>query len=182
MTSSVSKESISNQVFLNVVSVRVYSKKSCVDTLTFLNQGSTTTLCDARFLESLGISGEKTSYAITIVNRNSEQRDGRKAKLLISAVTSNETIELKNVYCVGKLPIQPNPKLTEDDLTRWQNLQGLELPAVRAQEVQLLIGVDNLEVFWTLDERHEEKKIRLLLEQYWVGRYWAALLVSLTTA
>ena len=33
----------------------------------------------------------------------------------------------------------------------------MELPAVRPQEVQLLIGVDNLEVFWTLDECHGRK-------------------------
>ena len=154
MTSSVSKESISNQVFLNIVPVHVYSKKSCVDTLAFLDQGSTTTLCDGRLLESLGISGEKTSYSITTVNQTSEQRNGRKANLLILAVASNETIELKNVYCVDKLPIRPNPKLTEDDLTSWPHLYGLEQPAVRTQEFQLLIGVDNPEVFWTLDERH----------------------------
>ena len=33
----------------------------------------------------------------------------------------------------------------------------MELPAVRVQEVQLLIGVDNPEVFWTLDECHGRK-------------------------
>ena len=79
------------------------------------------------------------------MNQTCEQRNGRKAKLLISAVTSNETIELKNVYRVDKLPIRPN------------HLQGLKLPAARAQEVQLLIGLDNPEVFWTLDERHRRK-------------------------
>ena len=132
-------------------------QKSCVDTLAFLDQGSMTTLCDGRLLESLRISEEKTSYSITTVNQTSEQRNGQKAKLLISAVTSNAIIELINVYCVDKLPIRPNPKLTEDDLTRWPHLQELELPAVRPQEVQLLIGVDNPEVFWTLDERHRRK-------------------------
>ena len=44
MTLSILKESISNQVFLNVVSVCVYSKKFSVDTLAFLDQSSTT-LC-----------------------------------------------------------------------------------------------------------------------------------------
>ena len=73
--------------------------------LAFLDQGFTTTLCDERLLESLGISGEKTSYSITTVNQTSEQLHGQKAKLLISKVTSNETIELKNIYCVDKLPI-----------------------------------------------------------------------------
>ena len=33
----------------------------------------------------------------------------------------------------------------------------MKLPAVRAQEFQLLIGEDNPEVFWTLDERHGTK-------------------------
>ena len=35
ITWSILKKSISNQVFLNVVPVRIYSKKSCVDTLAF---------------------------------------------------------------------------------------------------------------------------------------------------
>ena len=99
MTSSISKESILNQVFLNVVPVRVYSKKSCVDTLAFLDQSSMTTLCDEHLLKSLGISGEKTSYSITTVNQISEQHNGQNAKLLISAVTSNEIIELKRLLC-----------------------------------------------------------------------------------
>ena len=42
-------------------------------------------------------------------------------------------------------------------MTRWPHQQGLELPAVKDQEVQLLIGVDNPEVFWTLDKRHGRK-------------------------
>ena len=42
-------------------------------------------------------------------------------------------------------------------MTRWPQLQGLKLPAVRAQKVQLLIGVDNPKVFWNLDERHGRK-------------------------
>ena len=42
-------------------------------------------------------------------------------------------------------------------MTRWLHLQELELPAVKAQEVQLFIGVENPEVFWTLDECHERK-------------------------
>ena len=146
-----------NHTLLRLIEVQLFIQKSSVDTLAFLDQGSTTTLCDVNLLESLGISGEKTSYAITTVNQASEQRDGRKPKLLILAVTSNETIELKNVYCVDKLTIQPHPKLTIDDLTRWPHLQGLELPTIKAQEVQLLIGVDNPEVFWTLDERHGRK-------------------------
>ena len=99
MTSSISKESILNQEFLNVVPERVYSKKSCVDTLAFLDQGSTTILCDGRLLKSLEISGEKMSYSITTVNQTSKQRNGQKAKLLISAVTSNEIIELKCLLC-----------------------------------------------------------------------------------
>ena len=76
MTLNILKKSISNQVFLNVVPVRIYFKKSCVDMLAFLDQGSTTTLCDGCLLESLGISGEKTSYAITTVNQTSEQCNG----------------------------------------------------------------------------------------------------------
>ena len=44
-------------------------------------------------------------------------KNGQTAKLLISTVTINETIKPKNVYCVDKLPIRPNPILIEDDLT-----------------------------------------------------------------
>ena len=80
------------------------SPKSVV-TLEFLDQGSLNTLFHARLFESVEISGEKKNYDIRTVNQTSEQRNGQKAKLVISAVTSNEMIEVKNVYCVDKLPI-----------------------------------------------------------------------------
>ena len=58
-------------------------------------------------------------------------------------------------------------------MTRWPHLQGLELPAVRAQKVQLLIGVNNPEVFWTLDKRHGRKgdpfAVRIILGWLLVG-------------
>ena len=80
-------------VFLNVVPVRVYAGKFSIETLAFLDQGSTTTLCDASLPNDLRIRGERTSYSITTFNRTSEKRNGKKAKLLISSLVGSETVQ-----------------------------------------------------------------------------------------
>lgn len=48
MTSNSLPKSQSRPVFLNVVPVCIHAGETIVETLAFLDQGSTTTLCDAR--------------------------------------------------------------------------------------------------------------------------------------
>ena len=92
------------------------------------------------------------------MNRTFEQCDGRKAKLLILAVTSNETIKLNNVYCVDKLQIRSNPELTKDDLTRWPHLQGSELQATKLKKSNFLLVLTIRKCFGFLTNAIEKRR------------------------
>ena len=157
MTGAIQTDEGASKAFLNVVLVRVSVGETFVDTLAFLDQGSTTTLCDERLLDKLGVTGERARYSITTINQTKECRSGRKAQLSVSSVQGGEKIELANVYCVSSLPVLPNPTLTEDELQNWPHLSGVDIPTQQDGTVMLLIGVDNPEVFWTIDERHGKR-------------------------
>ena len=50
-----------NRVFLNVVPIKVFHANQEITTYAFLDQGSTTTLCDQALLGQLGIEGEEVA-------------------------------------------------------------------------------------------------------------------------
>ena len=148
----------SYRTFLNVVPVKVRAGNKTVNTYAFLDQGSTATLCESRLLQRLGISGEKAKYSLTTVNQTEVNLNGKKATLLVSALNDDQYTELTEVFCVEKLPISPNPCLTEKELNSWTHLRGIEIPKLSHPDVQLLIGIDNPELFWTQEERYGKRR------------------------
>ena len=157
MTAAIQSNCETNKIFLNVVPVRVSAGGNFVDTLAFLDQGSTTTLCHECLLDELEICGEQANYSISTINQTKECSKGRRARMSVSSLHGGDQIELANVYCVEDLPVLPNPTLNEEDLKEWPHLKGLDIPIIKDGKVLLLIGVDNPELFWTLDERHGKK-------------------------
>ena len=148
----------SYRTFLNVVPVKVRAGNKTVNTYAFLDQGSTATLCESRLLQRLGISGEKAKYSLTTVNQTEVNLNGKKATFLVSALNGDQYTELTEVFCVEKLPISPNPCLTEKELNIWTHLRGIEIPKLSHPDVQLLIGIDNPELFWTQEERYGKRR------------------------
>ena len=146
------------QVSLNVILVRVTAGKRSIETCAFLDQGSTTTLCDERLLERLNVHGENAIYSITTINRTSENYKKKRVSLCVSALQNEEdSVQLTNVYPLKDLPVSPNKVLSKRDLKIRLHLQDVSIPVIPNGEVLLLIGVDAPEVFCTLDERRESR-------------------------
>lgn len=76
----------------------------------------------------------------------------------VMAMDSDESIVLPKVLTVDKLPISIQGKPSQKDLRKWPHLDGIMIPSAQANEVTLLIGNDNPEVFWTLDKRRGDRK------------------------
>ena len=140
-----------SQAFLNIVPVRISAGKKTVCCFAFLDQGSTTSLCDERLLKELDITGEKTSFTLSTLN-NSAAQVGSKVDLMVSSLSDSGNLRLKNVLSVNKLPVRPNQPLKHSGKTCWTHLQKLKIPHLENQEVMLLIGVDTPEAFWIEDE------------------------------
>ena len=142
----------SDNVFLNVIPVRVSCGDNSVLTYAFLDQGSTATLCDKRLLDQLKASGDDVNFDITTINGNSTFRQGTKVSLTLSSLVGSETLFLPNVLSVDHVPTSPNPSLSRRDLMSWPHLQDVNLPLVKG-DITVLIGVDVPEAFWVLEER-----------------------------
>ena len=140
-----------SQAFLNIVPVRISAGKKTVCCFAFLDQGSTTSLCDERLLKELDITGEKTSFTLSTLN-NSAAQAGSKVDLIVSSLSDSGNLRLKNVLSVNKLPVRPNQPLKHRGKACWPHLQKLKIPHSENQEVMLLIGVDTPEAFWIEDE------------------------------
>ena len=145
----------SNHVFLNVVPIKVFHANQEITTYAFLDQGSTTTFCDQALLGQLGIEVEEVPFALTTVNRKDGCHRAKRVSLTIAGLNSNDVVDLHKVFSAKSLQIKPNKALTIDEVNAWPYLQGLYLPKFLAF-IGLLIGVDNLELFWTLEERRGE--------------------------
>ena len=54
---------------------------------------------------------------------------------------------------VGKIPIDLNSMLVEEDFARYAHLQNVNLPKIESKQVGMIIGNNVSEAAWTLDEK-----------------------------
>ena len=109
-TSSQVSSAVSNgsaRTFLNVVPVIVSSGDREIPVYAFLDQGSTTILCNS-LLKQLDVKEEDARYTTTTINKTSECCSGKKVKFKVSSLDKINTIELEEVYAVESLPVTPN--------------------------------------------------------------------------
>ena len=91
----------SNRVFLNFVPIKVFHTNREITTYAFLDQGSTTTLCDQTLLGQLSMKGEKVSFSLTAVNRKNGPYQAKRVSLTIAGLNSNNVVDLHEVFSVN---------------------------------------------------------------------------------
>jgi len=137
---------------LNVVLVRIMAHGKEVKTNAFLDQVSTTTLCDERLVDALGLSGEPVTFSISTLNRVSDQRYGKKVQLDVALINGGDVSTLF-ALTFDCLDVTKNPSIDAIDLQRWNHLCDLNVPVLHDEDNLLLIGVDVPHAFRTLEER-----------------------------
>ena len=123
-----------------------------VKTNAFLDQGSTTTLCDERLVDALGLSGEPVTFSLSTLNRVSEKRHGKKVQLDVAPINGGDVLTLF-ALTFDCLEVTKNPAIDAIDLQRWNHLCDLDVPVLPDDDILLLIGVDVPHAFRTLEER-----------------------------
>ena len=144
----------SSNVYLNVVPVSVSAGNRSIKTYVFLDQGSTTSLCDRRLLAELHVVRNKTAFSIFTLTDKGISHQDYKVNLTMSSLLDKRSSLLRDVLSVGELPVMPNPilpMLCRSELQSWPHLHGLSLPELSG-EVMLLIGVNMPEAFWVMED------------------------------
>ena len=72
--------------------------------------------------------------------------------MTVCSLAGDETLLLRDVLSVDRLPVSPNPSLSSDELKAWPHLQNIPFPMAQ-REVLLSIGLNAPEAFWVAEER-----------------------------
>jgi len=82
------------KAYLNVVPVRICVGNNEISCFVFLDQGSTNSLCDKRFLERLCVTGTKAEFSLSTLT-NSVTQSGNKIGLKVSSLAGDGTLHLR---------------------------------------------------------------------------------------
>ena len=146
------------EVCLRVLPVRVSHKGKEMTTWALLDEGSDVSLCEEKLVKELGLEGSQKKFKLTTVNSSEVEQQGIEVSLSVEGVKGGDRIEMLRVWTVKKLPISKRSIPTQDDITKWPHLRGINLPSTEDAEVRLLIGSDTPEAFWVQEERRGQKK------------------------
>ena len=152
-TSVNAAQSTKPRVCLPIIPVRVTVGSKSVIVHALLDTGSTTTLCKQSLIEELGVTGTDITYHLTTMKGKCEETNGVEVNLQVSAVDGGEALELRDVWSTPELPISLRNLPTQQKVRQWSHLSDIQIPDVPANEVTLLIGIDNSHVFENLEER-----------------------------
>lgn len=142
-----------NQVSLRIVPVVVGTSSSQVKTYALLDEGSDVTLCSDSLVKRLGVESKPCKFTLTTVNKSSQHQTGREVQLQVSALNGGEVINLQKVWSVKSLPISLQSLPDQSVTGKWKHLDGIHLPKIDVDKVELLVGSDTPDAFWVEEQR-----------------------------
>ena len=83
---------------LNVVPVHIMAHGKEVKTNAFLDQGSTTTLCDERLVDALGLSGEPVTFSLSTLNRGTRKAEVLNSLIINTTAKANDTTDILQTF------------------------------------------------------------------------------------
>ncbi|XP_062704002.1 uncharacterized protein LOC134286407 [Aedes albopictus] len=146
--------SISTSTLFRVVPVTLYGKNGQVNTLAFLDDGSSITMIERSLIDELGEDGPAESLCIQWTGGVTKQiTDTNRVQLQISAVGSSQRYKLNEVYTVDNLGL-PEQSLDFSEMSmRFKHLGGLPVTSFGAAVPGVLIGLSNTHLLATLKLR-----------------------------
>ncbi|XP_060589840.1 uncharacterized protein LOC132744996 [Ruditapes philippinarum] len=146
-----------NKVSLRIVPVVVGTKTMQVETYALLDEGSDVTLCSESLVKRLGVESKPCKFTLTTVNKSSQNINGKEVKLQVSALNGGQVIDLQKVWSVKTLPISLQSLPDQSVTGKWKHLNGINLPKIDVNKVELLVGSDTPDAFWVEEQRRGNK-------------------------
>ena len=135
---------------LGVLRVRVQSEDREVMCWALVDSGSNTTFIKRNVADKLGIKGPEHIFSVNTLG-GASSHDEMCVDFLLASEDGSKSVDVKGAFTIPSLKIQARYDGTAHE--KYKHLADLKFPAVDA-EVDILIGTDCTEMFWTMDERH----------------------------
>ena len=107
----------------------------------FLDSGSSATFISTSLAEKLKLCGEDTSLTLTTVEQDGLKVSSRAITgLEVSGPDGSGRITLPCTFTISKIPVTRSDIPDAAIVKRWRHLAGINIPAVKAEDVGLVIG------------------------------------------
>ena len=124
------------------VKVKCAGSSRTVTTYAFLDAGSNTTFCTEELLKQLGVKGKRTTVSLTTLQNEDNPIDCNTIGLDVFDLNENHMVEIPTVFSTTRLPVSKVSIPLQEDVDKWDHLEGIHLPINLNAEISLLIGND----------------------------------------
>ncbi len=141
---------------LPVVAVKIHGADG-LETTTFalLDQASEASFIHTSLAKRLNLRGSKGTVSVKTLTGTTSIEAEKVDVILESANWANHDSRLvaRDVIVTDSLDVQLKVAPTKDDVQVWEHLSDIDFPAVELEDILVLIGADNPEVFITEEIR-----------------------------
>lgn len=123
------------------ITVRGSGQARSVQTHALLDSGSDSTFCTDNLVAKLGLTGKPSVTELTTLEKESNKVKTSIVSFEISGMANTGIIKAPKVMTMPTLHLHPND-VTREDMSKWQHLQDLNIPAVDSTCVEMIIGQD----------------------------------------
>ena len=104
-------------------------------------------------MDKLGLTGKERCFKLSTVDQEGANKRGLEVSMSVQGVMDQEVLTLTNVWTVDSLPVSRECFPSSVDVKEWPHLGDITLHSFEQWQVDLLVGADTPEAFWTLDQR-----------------------------
>ncbi|XP_062703497.1 uncharacterized protein LOC134285955 [Aedes albopictus] len=141
-------------VLFRILPVTLYGKNASVNTLAFLDDGSSHTLIEKELADELGVEGEVEPLCLQWTgNIRRTESESQNIQLAVSAIGNDRKHSLDHVRTVENLDLPPQSLQYEEMARKFDYLKGIPVNSYSSAAPRILIGADNAKLLLTLKKR-----------------------------
>ena len=111
-------------------------------TYALLDDGADKSLCDERLINALHLASRPVTFKSSTVSSTDYTIYGQEVDLHVQPVNGEDTVSLRNVWIVKRLPVSTQLATVNDDIKNFAYLADIDVPNIDTNNVMLLIGTD----------------------------------------
>ena len=123
-------------------------------TFALLDNGSTNSFCSTELVKELRSTGRRTPLSLTTLQGEDCHSSTTVHELVLSNADGCNEVTVHQMYERPVIPVSADCVVNEEDVGRWEHLQGLDIPQLReGAKVEMLIGQDCPDILMPLEVR-----------------------------
>ncbi|XP_058456703.1 uncharacterized protein LOC131434070 [Malaya genurostris] len=143
-----------SSVIFRMIPVTLYCGKFAVDTIAFLDEGSSYTLVEKELVCRLGINGATQPLRVTWTAGVSRlEKDSQCVNFRISAKGSAQRFLIKGAHTVESLKLPTHSLPLSEIVKQYDHLRGLPIADIRSATPRILIGLKDIHLYAPIESK-----------------------------